>query len=353
VKSGPHLEAKLSDLKVRQLKTAGRYGDGGGLYLVVDPSGAKRWILRTMVKGARRDIGLGGVSTTSLAEAREKAREYRKVARGGGDPIATRRQERAAGTTFREVAVQTHEAIKDSFSNAKHSAQWLTTLETYAFPTLRDRRINDIGTPDILRVLSPIWLEKPPTASRLMQRLHRVFQYAKAAGLRVGDNPVEGVASGLPKQSGPEGHHDALPFKDLPAFMQKLDAVEPSTSRLALKLVILTAARTSEVLLARWDEFDLAEKVWTVPAERMKARRAHRVPLSTPTLEVLRTAKKYSGNSVFVFPGQAIDKPMSNMAMLNLLKRMKVKVTVHGFRSTFRDWAAEATDYPNEEAAFA
>lgn len=348
MKSGPHIEARLSDLKVRQLKAAGRYGDGGGLYLVVDPSGAKRWILRTMVKGSRRDIGLGGLSTTSLAEARDKSREYRKVARGGGDPIAKRREERAAGTTFKEVAVATHEAIRDGFRNAKHRAQWISTLENYAYPTLQDRRVNDIGTSDILKVLSPIWLEKAETARRVKQRLHKVFQYAKTAGLRTGDNPVDGVAHGLPRQTDRDTHHKALPFKALPGFMQRLDAVEPSTSRLALKFLILTAARTSEVILARWDEFDLKEKVWTVPADRMKAGRAHRVPLSAPCLALMKTAKEFAGPSLLVFPGQSPKRPMSSMALLALLKRMKTDVTAHGFRSTFRDWAAEQTDYPSE-----
>lgn len=344
-----HPQNALSAMQVQQRKAPGRYTDGNGLYLVVDPSGAKRWLLRIVVMGRRRDIGLGGLSLVSLAEARALAVEYRKVAREGGDPLAVRRSQRVIVPTFGEAAEAAHLGLKEGFRNAKHADQWINTIRQYANPHIGTRRIDDIGTPDILKVLAPVWLKKPETARRLKQRMHKVFEHAKASGLRSGENPVAGVDSGLPKQTALQEHHVALAFADLPAFMVKLRGQgEHTTSRLALELLILTATRTSEVLLARWDEVDADSEVWTIPAERMKAKRIHRVPLTRRCLELLAVAKQLAAGSQLVFPGMKTDRPMSNMAFLKLLERMKVDVTAHGFRSSFSDWAAESTHYSRE-----
>lgn len=344
-----HPQNALTAMQVQQLKTAGRYTDGNGLYLVVDPSGAKRWLLRTVVMGRRRDIGLGGLSLVSLAEARSLAVEYRKIAREGGDPLSVRRSKRVAVPTFSEAAEAAHGALKEGFRNAKHSDQWINTIKQYAYPHIGSRRIDDIGTPDILKVLAPLWLKKGETARRLKQRIHKVFEHAKASGVRSGENPVAGVDSGLPKQTAVQQHHAALPFAELPDFVEKLHSEgDHTSSRLALELLILTATRTSEVLLARWEEFDLEAKIWTIPAERMKAKRVHRIPLTARSLEILEAAKQLATGSTLVFPGMKRDQSMSNMALLKLLDRMKVDVTAHGFRSSFSDWAAESTHYPRE-----
>lgn len=351
---GRHPDKALTAVKVRQLNVPGRYGDGNGLYLVVDPSGAKRWMLRTVVSGKRRDIGLGGTSLVSLAEARENALAYRKLARDGGDPLAEKRKAKQITPTFAEAAQRVHAEHQASWTNAKHTAQWLTTLKRYAFPVLGERRVDLIDTPDVLRALTPIWVTKPETARRVRQRIGTVLDWAKAAGHRTGDNPVEGVMRGLPKQADRDEHHAALPYSELPSFIKNLgNSSNGEVARLAFEFLILTASRTAEVLGALWDEFDLDEKVWTVPAERMKAKRLHRVPLSGRCLEILERAKLLAGDSSYVFPGRSPAKPMSNMVFLMLLRRLKLPITAHGFRSSFRDWAAEATSLPREVAEMA
>lgn len=351
---GRHPEKALSAVRVRQLTAPGRYADGNGLYLVVDPSGAKRWLLRTVVQGRRRDIGLGGFSLVTLAEAREKALAQRKLAREGGDPIAERRKVAAVIPTFAEAASVVHGEHKASWRNAKHGQQWINTLTQYAFPIIGDRRVDQIATPDVLRVLSPIWLTKQETARRLRQRIGTVMDWAKASGFRSGDNPVDGVAKGLPKQISDKEHHAALPYSEVPDFVARLHKTgDGEVSRLAFEFLILTASRTSEVLGARWGEFNTGDKIWNVPAERMKAKKPHRVPLSTRCLVILQRARELSADSDFVFPGRSNRAPLSNMTLLMMLRRMKVDVTAHGFRSSFRDWAAEATSYPRELAEMA
>ena len=351
---GRHPDKALTAVQVRTLKVPGRYADGNGLYLVVEPSGSKRGLLRTIVQGRRRDIGLGGASLVTLAEAREKALAYRKLARDGGDPLAERRKARATVPTFAEAAERVHEEHKASWKNPKHVAQWITTLRTYANPHLGTRRVDQIETPDVLRVLSPIWLTKGETARRVRQRIGTVLDWAKAAGHRIGDNPVESVAKGLPKQGERDEHHAALPYAEVPAFVTQLQSTDYSeAARLAFEFLILTAARTSEVLRAEWREIDEAEALWIVPAARMKAGREHRVPLSKRSVEIVRRAKLLAGDSAFIFPGRSAGKPMSNMVFLMALRRMKLTITAHGFRSSFRDWAAEATNLPREVAEMA
>ena len=346
-----HPDKALSAVKVRSLQAPGRYADGNGLYLVVDPSGAKRWLLRIIVQGRRRDIGLGGLRLVSLAEAREKALAYRKVARDGGDPLVELRKTRAEVPTFAEAAERVHAEHKNSWRNPKHAQQWLNTLKQYACPLIGSRPVDQIDTPDLLRVLSPIWLAKAETARRVRQRMGTVLDWAKAAGFRTGENPVTGVSKGLPKQSERVTHHAAMPYVQVPAFMQQLRQSDANElTRLALEFLILTAARTGEVLGARRKEFDLDQAIWIVPAARMKAQREHRVPLTPRCVELLRRAETLGGQSELMFPGRSAEHPASNMIFAMLLRRMEVPFTVHGFRSSFRDWAAELTTAPREVA---
>lgn len=307
-----------------------------------------------MAQGRRRDIGLGGVTLVSLADAREQAQQYRKIAREGGDPLAERRKAKNIAPTFAEAVERVHAEHASSWRNIKHRKQWLTTLRRYVNPTIGNRRIDQIDTPDLLKVLAPIWLTKPETARKLRQRIGTVFDWAKAAGHRSVENPVLGVAKGLPKQAVRDQHHAALPYIDAPAFVNRLRESDGSEiARLAFEFLILTACRTGEVLGAKWSEVDLEQKVWAIPAERMKTKRAHRVPLTDRCTKILTRAKDLSGTSERVFPGRLRDRPLSNMVFAMILQRMNMPVTTHGFRSSFRDWAAESTSFPREVAEMA
>ncbi|MGY2052692.1 tyrosine-type recombinase/integrase [Methylobacterium sp. JK268] len=351
---GRHPDKALTAIKIRALKAPGRYADGNGLYLVVDPSGAKRWMLRTIVQGHRRDIGLGGLSVVPLAEAREKALAFRKLAREGGDPLAERRKTPISVPTFAEAVEKVHDEHKATWKNAKHAQQWINTLQTYACPHLGAMPVDRIATPDVLKALAPIWLTKPETARRVRQRIGTVMDWAKAAGHRSGDNPIDGVGKGLPKQTDRDEHHAALPYAEVPAFVARLRTCGGSEPvRLAFEFLILTAARTGEVLGMNWSEVDIAERLWTVPAARMKAGREHRVPLSDRALAVLARAKALSTGMALVFPGRSGERPLSNMVFLMLLRRMELGITAHGFRSSFRDWAAEQTNLPREVSEMA
>lgn len=346
-KQGRHPEKKLTPVAVRS-KGPGRHTDGNGLYLVVDPSGARRWVLRTVVHGTRKDIGLGPTSLVSLAEAREKARTLRKVAREDGDPIAIRDKDKLAVPTFSEAARAVHKARAGSWKNEKHAAQWISTLETYAFPVIGTMRVNVIESPDILRVLAPIWLTKAETAKRVRQRMSAVFDWAKAAGHRSNGNPVEGIKNGLPDQPTQDEHHAALPYVQVPAFIKRLHSAPVGTSvRLAFEFLILTATRTNETLRAKLSEID--GNIWTIPKEKTKTKkREHRVPLSPRCLEIIIEAKAHAQalGSEYLFPGRK--GPLSQMVLLMALRRMKVDVTAHGFRSSFRDWTSEETSFPRD-----
>ncbi len=346
---GRHPDKALTATKIRSLSKPGRYADGNGLYLVVDPSGAKRWVLRTVVHSRRCDIGLGGLQLVSLAEARENALRYRKIAREGGDPLIEKRRAQMVVPTFADAAQQVHALHKRAWKNKKHAAQWINTLRDYAFPIIGDRRVNHIDTPEVLRVLAPIWLSKPETARRVRQRIGTILDWAKAAGFRVEGNPVHGAAKGLPRQPDRKRHHRAMPYTEVPAFVSRLRESDLSeAARLAFEFLILTAARTSEVLLARWSEIDLDAALWTIPGERMKANREHRVPISKRAIEILERARELSSDGPFVFAGRSPSRPLSNMVFLMALRRMCLDVTVHGFRSAFSDWAAERTNFPRE-----
>jgi integrase len=338
-----HPEKFLTATKIRNAKP-GSYCDGNGLYLITDESGAKRWMLRIVIQGRRRELGLGSLRMVTLQEAREEAVRMRKVARAGGDPIAERRKAREVVPTFEAAAREVHEKHAAAFRNPKHAAQWLSTLETYAFPKFGSRPVDAVESKDILEALSPIWLEKPETARRVKQRMKTVFDYAKAKGWRSQGNPVDGVAKVLPKHSGQKEHFPALPYAQVPEFLIALRAANVEASiKYALEYTILTAARTSEALLAKWDEIDLQAKTWTVPAERMKMKKEHRVPLSPRCIEILKAAKQLPHDSPHIFPGRLQGKPLSNMSLLMAMRRMERTETVHGFRSSFRDWCEEKT----------
>ena len=334
----------LTARKVSTVTKPGMHCDGSGLYLHVSKSGAKSWILRTVVHGKRRDIGLGGVSILSLADAREKARDLRAVARKGGNPLS-HRDKRIP--TFEEAARRVHaEQIEPAARNDKHRAQWINTLRDYAFPKIGEKSVDVIDSADILAVLQPIWLDKPETARRVRQRLRTVFDWCRLAGHREAGNPLEGIELALPKQPPKSNHHAAMPWQEVPAFFTDLRE-RGGTASAALAFTVLTAARTGEVLGARWDEID--GDVWTVPAERMKAGRPHRVPLTPEALAVIEPLRGLDPD--LIFPGQKRGRPLSNMAMVALMRRMEQgQWTVHGFRSAFRDWAAERTRIPREVA---
>ncbi|MGA2488495.1 MAG: integrase arm-type DNA-binding domain-containing protein, partial [Roseiarcus sp.] len=329
----------MGQLTARKVETAksGKYGDGGGLQLAVSLTGAKKWVLRFIWEGRPREMGLGSYPEVELAEAREKAIAGRRLARGGVDPISERRKDRGI-PTFGELADEIAEQLSEGFRNEKHRAQWKSTLKTYAEP-LRAKPVDKIETTDVLAALRPIWNTKPETASRVRGRIERVLNAAKAKGYRTGENPAAWrghLENLLAKQSRlSRGHHAAMPYKDLPAFLARLrerDAVAAS----ALEFAILTAARSGEVLGARWSEIDVDAKVWTLAADRMKSARPHSVPLSDGALAVVAKLAK-AKVSEFVFPGQRANKPLSVMALDMVLRRMGVdNATVHGFRSSFR-----------------
>jgi integrase len=346
--AGRHPQKALTSVRVNSLTAPGRYGDGNGLYLVVDPSGAKRWVLRTVVQGKRRDIGLGGLRLVSLAEARAKALEYRQLAREGGNPVEARRRAKAV-PTFADAARSTLEQHRAGWKNEKHASAWINTLTTYVFPIMGEKRVDQIETADVLRALSPIWLSKPETARRIRRRIAIVLDWSKAAGFRTGDNSVDGVTKGLPRQSDKRGHFAAIPYSEVPGFVRRLPDVPTSQfARLGFEFLILTAARTNEVLKAEWTEIDLDNANWTIPAARMKAGREHRVPLVERSLAILATARQIGHDSGLIFPGRQVDVPMSNMIFLMMLRRLGANFTAHGFRSAFRDWAAECTNFPRE-----
>ena len=346
-------------LTVRKCETAkpGRHGDGGGLHLRVMPTGSRQWIVRVVVKGGRRmDIGLGGFPLVPLADAREQALAIRRLARKGIDPAAERR--RTVVPTFESAARAVHAEHKPTWKNAKHAAQWLTTLEQYAFPTIGSKPVSVVDGPTVRDVLQPIWLERPETARRVRQRIGAVLDWASAKGYRTGENPVRSIARGLAPQPKKRRRFAAMAFAEVPAFIERLRASGASEpARLAFEWLILTATRTGETLGARWSEIDPKGETWKIPADRMKADEEHVVPLPARCLEILHRAKElHSGQDGFIFeskPGAAY----SNMVFLSALKRMgeRGKVTAHGFRSGFKDWAAETTSFPNivSEAALA
>lgn len=345
----------LTAQKVKSLTEPGRYPDGGGLMLIVGVGGAKSWILRVQADGRRRDIGLGSAKAVSLADARQAADEIRRKLAQGIDPVAERKQEKIVIPTFKEAAVLVHEEHKAGWKNGKHQAQWLSTLKSYAYPALGDLLVSEIEGPAIRDVLAKIWLTKPETARRVRQRIGTVLDWAYAKGYRASEAPMRSLPKGLPRQPKKDGHFAAMSFADVPSFLQTLRTRE-SMGRLALEALILTAARSGEIRMARWPELDLKAGLWSIPAERMKMGRPHIVPLSPQAVDVFKRAAKLRIPATdLVFYGTKAKKPLSDMTLLKILRDMEAGVTVHGFRSAFRDWVAEETNYPGEvaEAALA
>ncbi len=361
----PRLAVPLTALKVKNAK-AGRYGDGNGLFLLVRPNGTRFWVFRYRLGGRLREMGLGSADLFPLADARQRAADLFRKVKLGTDPLAERdaaRAEAGQAKTFGEVAKLYIEAHEAGWKNAKHRQQWGNTLTTYVLPTIGARAVASIDTGAVMAILEPLWREKTETASRVRGRVEAVLDFATARGWRSGDNPARWrghLDNLLPAASkvAKVQHHAALPWRQMAAFMVDLGKQE-GVAPLALRFAILTAARTGEAVGATWAEIDLTEKVWTIPAERMKAAREHRVPLSSGALDVLAEVAKLrtdQSDGAPVFPGGKPGKPLSNMALLMLLRRMeRADLTAHGFRSTFRDWCGESTNHPREvaEAALA
>jgi integrase len=357
---------RLTALKVERAKAPGMYADGGGLYLQVTEGGAS-WIYRYMLVGRPREMGLGPLALFGLSEARAKALDARRLCHEGIDPIDARRAIRAKArldaakaVTFMECADSYIKAQRAGWRNGKHAAQWEATLATYAKPVIGALPVQAIDTALVLKVLEPIWTAKPETAGRVRGRIESILDWAKVRGYRAGENPARWrghLDKLLPARAKVRKveHHAALPYAELPAFLVALREQEGIAAR-ALEFTILTAARTGETIAATWDEINWTDKVWIIRAERMKAGKEHRVPLCDRALAILREmnpADDVAGEQ-FVFPGSKAGRPLSNMAFLMLLRRMgRGDLTAHGFRSSFRDWAAERTNFPSEAAEMA
>ena len=355
---------KLTALKADKVKASGYYGDGGGLFLQVSRYGTKSWVFRFKANGRLREMGLGSLDTYSLAEARERARNCRKLRDEGKDPIEERNAARLAvkleatkAITFEQCAERYIAAHRAGWRNGKHRDQWSSTLETYVNPIIGALPVQAIDTTLVMKAVEPIWNEKPETASRVRGRIEAILDWATARGFRAGENPARWrghLDKLLPKKTKVRRieHHAALPYREIAAFVAELRSQEGIAAR-ALEFAILTAARTGEVIGALWGELDLADRLWTIPAERMKADKEHRVPLSDAAIAILEDLQR-TRHGDYVFPGGRAGRPISNMAMTMTLRRMgRGELTVHGFRSSFRDWAAERTGFPAEVAEMA
>ena len=361
----PRITHKLTAIRVGALKAKGLHADGSGLYLKVTAGGTKSWIYRFTRGGRTRDMGLGPLASISLARARELAADARRQRVEGLDPIGTRSAGRASrklaearGATFRACAEQLIASHEPSWRNPKHRQQWRNTLRDYVYPVLGDLPVASVDTTLVLKVIEPIWTLRPETAGRVRGRIEAVLDWAKARGLREGINPAQWrghIDHLLPARSKVQRvrHHPALPYSEIPAFMSRLRSISGIAAR-ALEFVILTAVRTGEGRGATWTEIDAKQRMWTIPGERMKSGREHRVPLCSRALAILQEMAEIR-QSEFVFPGLKQGRPLSDMALLVLVREMTPGVTVHGFRSSFKDWCAELTNTPNfvSEAALA
>jgi len=343
--------------------TAGKYEDGGGLRLIVSDSGAKKWVLRFTLNGKRREMGLGSFPDIDLAKSRSRASECRNQAKDGIDPIEARKIEPEKVPNFTSCAARFVKAHRRGWKNAKHARQWVSTLKTYARPVIGSKQLDTIDTKHILEILTPIWTTKTETAKRIQGRIENILDFAGAHKYRDTSNPARWrghLDMMLPKPSSVKAvtHHPAMPYTDVPAFMGVLSK-NGSVSASALRLLIMTATRTSELLKAQWPEIDLEAAVWTIPADRMKAKREHRVPLSDAMITDLKALPRIKDNP-YLFPGARYGKPLSNMAMLQLMRGMGYGVdgdrgdyVPHGFRSSFRDWSGEVSSFPRDVAEMA
>ena len=340
---------KLSAAKVKALRDAGRYGDGGGLYLVVRASGSKSWVLRSVLDGRRRDFGLGGYPATGLAQARAKASSMRAAVVNGKHPVSERR--RSSIPTVSDAALAVFELNRPRWKSGKYATNWLQMLERHAFPTLGELRVDRVSRIDVLSVLTPIWVELPETARRIRQRLRAIFNWAISHGYYSDPNPAGEVLDGaLPRLPQVRRHLRALPYSEVAHAIETVDASTASlSSKLCLRFLVLTAARSGEARGAVWNEVDVDGKVWTIPAARMKGGELHRVPMSRQALEVLETARPLRDRSGLVFPSPTIqDRELSDMTLMKVLRSIGLaeRATVHGFRTSFRTWTLEQTDAP-------
>ena len=350
-----HAAHKLSALFVKKINKPGKHSDGLGLYLVVEPTGSKRWEQRLTIKGKRCDLGLGSTKLVTLEEARLTAQLNKKTAKDGGDPRQVKKLQDGERLSFYEVTLSAHQVLAPTFKSEKYAEQWLATLENHVFKVIGHKPISGITSADILSVLAPIWTEKTDTAKKLKQRLSYIMKWAKAQTYYTGDNPVELAEQALPRQKASESHFKALPYTEIHNIIKALQNFEIQTStKLSLQFLILTASRQKEVLNAKWDEIDFNLNKWIVPASRMKAGKEHEVPLSKQALKILEGAKLSDGNSPLLFPSSNTGKPLSdNTLRLVLQKRLQLDTTTHGLRSSFKDWASETTHFPNEVSEMA
>ena len=350
---GRHPHKRLSAAFVRAAPP-GRHCDGNGLYLYVQPSGARSWVQRLVIRGRRRDFGLGSVQLVTLAEAREKARANRKLAREGGDPLAERRRARGI-PSFAEATGRVLKQKQAGWRSKQHAKDWLSTLRRYAFPRIGKIAVSEVATADVLEILTPIWHTKKSTAQSVHQRMGSVLEWAVAMEYRT-DNPCDRVRPVLGTQNRVVKHMKALPHREVGSAIGKVRGTEQMpVARLAFEFLVLTAARWGEVRWAEWSEIDLGGAVWTVPATRMKAKREHRVPLCRRAVEILGEARRLGGEDCRLVFTRLNGRPLSEKRLRQLLQKHRIAAVPHGFRSSFRDWAAEETDHPREvvEAALA
>jgi integrase len=339
---------RLTPLAVKHAK-AGRHADGKGLYLLVKPTGARSWMLRVQVDGRRRDIGLGSADDVSLKDARDAARETRKLAKAGVDPIAERKKVKGSNVTFETAARACHKSLKAGWKNQKHSDSWLSSLENYAFPSIGSKAVASIDAAAVRDVLEPIWLTKSETARRTLQRIGAVLDFAHIKGWRPTEATLRSVRKGLPKQADTDEHMAAMPWSECPAYFQRVSQAEQTIGRDALRFTMLTALRSSEVRGARPAEFDLAKAKWTVPAERMKMKKVHEVHLPPAAIAIVQPLIDACESKLsFIFSADG-ETAISDATMLKVMRDDEIAdYTVHGFRSSFTDWAAENTEYPKE-----
>jgi integrase len=345
----------LTALKVRHARP-GRHADTHGLYLIVRDTGSRSWVLRMQYQGKRRDFGLGPAHVVSLADARALASDLRRMVRSGLDPVKERGQRCKTAPSFETIARECYDAMKGGWKDQRH-ASWLSSLENHVFPTIGATPIDAVDSTAVLGVLEPVWLTIPDTARRILQRIGTVLDYAHIKGLVPEEISLRSVTRGLPRQTRQVTHREAIPYAKVPAFMKSLMVLANSVGRDALKLTVLTAVRSNETRFAKWGEFDLDAGVWSIPAARMKMKEPHVVPLSPPAVALMRRLREehlaLEGEvkpDRFVFTHSG-DKPISDMTMLKVLRDMKIAVvTVHGFRSSFTDWAAECAEFPKEIA---
>ena len=350
---GQHPYEALTPVFVHTVEEAGRYCDGHGLYLDVRPSGSRGWIQRLTIRGRRHELGLGGYPLVSLKEARETAFANRKLAREGGDPLAEKRRSREL-PTFEQAAARVLGQMQGGWRSPKHARDWMSSMRRFVFPHIGRTRVSAVTGGDVMKVLEPIWHWKPQTARSVLQRIGSVMQWAVAMEFRA-DNPCERLGPLLGPQNGVVRHMQALPHRDVAAAIDTVRAsAERPLVKLAFEFMVLTAARSGELCGADWDEIDRDGRTWTVPAGRMKAKREHRVPLCPRALDVLAAARAEAAGNPLVFPNASGNR-MRDQALSRMLKRLDIPAVPHGFRSSFRDWAADETDHPREvvEAALA